>query len=81
VVSSAPFWVILIIGISGVMRRDELTKKSIDDIQDENSVLIVTVPDTKTGINRTLTVTNSDFVRLHRKHADRHVVSVIINYF
>jgi hypothetical protein len=81
VVSSAPFWVILIIGISGVMRRDELTKKSIDDIQDENSVLIVSVPDTKTGINRTLTVTNSDFVRLHRKHADRHVVSVIINYF
>jgi hypothetical protein len=81
VVSSAPFWVILIIGISGVMRRDELTKKSIDDIQDENSVLIVTVPDTKTGINRTLTVTNPDFVRLHRKHADTHVVSVIINYF
>jgi hypothetical protein len=29
---------------------------------DENSVLIVAVPDTKTGINPTLTVTNPDFV-------------------
>jgi hypothetical protein len=35
-------------GISGAMRRDELTKMSIYGIQDENSVLIVTVPDTKT---------------------------------
>jgi hypothetical protein len=29
---------------------------------DENSVLIVAVPDTKTDINPTLTVTNPDFV-------------------
>jgi hypothetical protein len=56
-------------GISGDMRRNELTKISIDDIQDENSVLIVTVSDTKTGINPTLT--NPDFVRLHSKYADR----------
>jgi hypothetical protein len=43
---------------------------SIDDIQDENSLLIVTVPDTKTGIKRTFTVTNQDdFVRLYRKYA------------
>ena len=35
-------------GVSGAMRRDELTKITIDDIQDGNSVLIVTVtvPDT-----------------------------------
>ncbi|CAH1377335.1 unnamed protein product [Tenebrio molitor] len=61
--------VILIMGISGAMRRDELTKMSIDDIQDEHSVLIVAVPDTKTGIKRTFTVTNPDFVRLYRKYA------------
>jgi hypothetical protein len=51
------------------MRRDELTKMSIDDIKDEHSVLIVTVPDTKTGIKRTFTVINSEFVRLYRKYA------------
>ncbi|KAH0811461.1 hypothetical protein GEV33_011330 [Tenebrio molitor] len=48
-------------GISGAMRRDELTKMSIDDIKDEHSVLIVAVPETKTGIKRTFTVTNPEF--------------------
>jgi integrase len=61
--------VILIMGISGAMRRGELTKMSIDDIKDEHSVLIVAVPDTKTGIKRTFTVTNPEFVRLYRKYA------------
>jgi hypothetical protein len=46
---------------------------------DENSVLIAAVPDTKTGINQTLTVPNPDFVRSHRKYRDRYVVIVIIN--
>jgi hypothetical protein len=58
-------------GILGAMRRDdaELTKMSIDDIKDEHSVLIVPVPDTKTDIKRTFTVTNPEFVRLYRKYA------------
>jgi hypothetical protein len=55
--------------MSGAMRRDELTKMSIHDIKDEHSVLIVAVPDTKTGIKRTFTVTNPEFVRLYRKYA------------
>jgi hypothetical protein len=48
---------------------------------DENSVLIAAVPDTKTGINQTLTVPNPDFVRSHRKYRDRYVVIVIINKY
>jgi hypothetical protein len=44
---------------------------------DENSVLIVAVPDTKSN----LTVTNPDFVRLHRKYANRYVVIVILNKY
>jgi hypothetical protein len=56
-------------GISGAMRRDELTKTSIDDIKDEHSVLIVAVPDTKTGMKRTFTLTNPECVRLYRKYA------------
>ncbi|CAH1379001.1 unnamed protein product [Tenebrio molitor] len=47
--------------ISGAMRRDKLTKMSI---KDEHSVLIVAVPDTKTGIKRTFTVTNPEFCRI-----------------
>jgi hypothetical protein len=49
-------------GISWTMWRDELTKISIDDIQDENSALIVTVSDTNTAIKRTFTLSNPDFV-------------------
>jgi hypothetical protein len=56
-------------GISGAMRRDELTKMCIDDIKDEHSVLIVAIPDTKTGTKRTFTVTNPEFVRLYCKYA------------
>jgi hypothetical protein len=48
---------------------------------DENFVLIAAVPDTKTGINQTLTVPNPDFVRSHRKYRDRYVVIVIINKY
>jgi hypothetical protein len=55
-------------GISGAMRRDELAKMSIDDIKDEHSLLIVAVPDTKSGIKRTFTVTNPECVRLYRKY-------------
>lgn len=55
-------------GISGALRRDELVKMSIEDIQDENTVLIVTVPDTKTDKKRVLTVTNIDFIRIYHKY-------------
>jgi hypothetical protein len=48
---------------------------------DENSVLTAAVPDTKTGINQTLTVPNPDFVRSHRKYRGRYVVIVIINKY
>lgn len=56
-------------GISGALRRDELTKITTDDIQDCDNVLIVNVPDTKTNMNRTFTVTNPDYIRLFRKYA------------
>jgi hypothetical protein len=70
-------------GISRAIGRDELTKMSIDDIQDENFVLIVIVPDIKTGIKRTFTVTNPDFVRLYRKYAalcSKHVLNRRVFY-
>jgi hypothetical protein len=46
-------------------------------------ILIVTVPDTKTGIKRTFTVTNPDFVRLYRKNAalrPKHVANCRVFY-
>lgn len=67
VFSSVRVQIVLILGISGALRRDELTKITFDGIQDKNSVLIVTGPDTKTDIKRTYTNTNSDYIRLYRE--------------
>ncbi|KAJ8969631.1 hypothetical protein NQ317_016581 [Molorchus minor] len=50
--------VVLILGISDVCRREELTKMTVDDIEDKDSIFIVKVPDTKTNIQRIFTVSN-----------------------
>lgn len=42
---------------------------TIEDIEDVGSVLIVKVPDSKTDIQRTFTVTNLDYIELFRKYA------------
>ncbi|XP_023313162.1 uncharacterized protein LOC111693184 [Anoplophora glabripennis] len=60
--------VVLILGISGACRREELTKMSVDDIEDKGSILIVKVPDTKTNIQRIFTVSNLDYIDIYRKY-------------
>lgn len=52
------FQICLIIAVAGGLRRDELGKLKLNDIQDKNDVLIITVPETKTGKQRIFTVTN-----------------------
>jgi hypothetical protein len=42
----------------------------------------MTIPDKKTGIKRTFTVTNADFVKLYRKYADnrpKHVAHRLVS--
>ena len=63
--------VILILGIAGACRRDELVKMVMDDIEDKQSVLIVRIPDSKTYNSRTFTVTNNanlDYLSIYRKY-------------
>src|SRR3978361_485955 len=48
--------VVLIFGISGACRREELMKMSLDDIEDLDSVLVLKVQDWKTTSQRTLTI-------------------------
>lgn len=65
--------VVLIMGIAGACRRDELVKMTVDDIEDKDSVLIVKVPDSKTRQSRIFTVTdNKDtpvkYLSLYRKY-------------
>lgn len=52
--------VVLILGIAGACRIDELTNLSIDDIEDTGSSLIIKIPNTKNQLPRTFIVTDSD---------------------
>lgn len=52
--------VVLIFGIAGACRCDELTKLQVNNIEDKGSLLIVKIPDTKTNKSRTFIVTNDD---------------------
>ncbi|KAJ8973037.1 hypothetical protein NQ317_004061 [Molorchus minor] len=61
--------VVLILGISGACCREELTKMTVDDIEDKYSILIVKVPDTKTNIQQIFTVSNLDYIDVYRKYA------------
>lgn len=60
--------IVLILGISGACRREELVKLTIDDIEDVGSVLIVKIPDTKTHSERTFTVSNVQYIEIYRKY-------------
>lgn len=44
--------------ICGACRCDELTYLRLENIQDKNDILVITIPDTKTHIARTFIVTN-----------------------
>jgi len=48
--------VVLIIGLCGACRGDELSKITIDNVEDIGSLLIVNIPYTKTKIERTFTI-------------------------
>lgn len=63
----------MIMGISGACRKDELCKMTTDNVEDKNSVIIVTISDTKNGVQRTFTIINREeqrinFVDLIRKY-------------
>lgn len=65
--------VALIFGISGALRRDELTKLTIDDIQDVSTALIIKLAETKTKTPRTFTIVQNannpiDHLGLYRKY-------------
>jgi integrase len=60
--------VVLIFGISGACRREELMKMSLDDIEDLDSVLVLKVPDSKTHSERTFTISNLEYIKMYRKY-------------
>lgn len=59
--------------ICGACRCDELTYLRLENIQDKNDILVITIPDTKTHIARTFIVTNdkingNNVIDIYRKY-------------
>lgn len=50
------------------MRREELTKLTVNNIEDRGCVLVVHIPDSKTHQERTFTITHQDYIQLYRKY-------------
>ncbi|KAJ3629839.1 hypothetical protein MTP99_014205 [Tenebrio molitor] len=53
--------VMLIIGISGACRREELTFLDVKNITDKGSYIIIQIPDTKTNVRREFTISPGNF--------------------
>ncbi|XP_054277439.1 uncharacterized protein LOC128996267 isoform X1 [Macrosteles quadrilineatus] len=73
--------VVLILGVAGACRRNELTKMLIDDIDDKGSILIVKVADSKTNQKRIFTLSDDDdldisYLELYRKYLKLRPVDV-----
>jgi integrase len=51
----------LIIGISGACRREELTFLDVKNITDKGSYIIIQIPDTKTNVRREFTISPGNF--------------------
>lgn len=47
-------------GVAGACRRDELVNMTVDDIQDHGTIIIVKIPDNKSGGHRSFTVTSGE---------------------
>jgi integrase len=63
--------VIAIIGLSVACRCDELKNMTIDDIQDTQSVLIINIPDSKTGKSRAVKnelANDLNLIEIYRKY-------------
>lgn len=63
--------VVLIFGIAGACRREELAKLTIDDVDDKDTILVVKISDTKNHVPRTFTIVNNndcDYLGIYRKY-------------
>lgn len=63
--------VVLLMGIFGGLRRDELVKMTVDDVQDKGSCVLIKVPETKTGESKGFTIveeTKINALNLVRKY-------------
>ena len=54
------FQIVLLFGISGACRCDELVKMKVQDIEDHGSIIYVKIPDSKTSAKNLIVQTTSN---------------------
>jgi integrase len=59
---------VLVIGISGACRCDEMVKMRTDDFEDLGSLVLVNIPDSKTKKPRSFTIAGDKFMNVYRKY-------------
>ena len=59
--------VLMIIGIAGACRRDELTNLCINDIEDTGSVIVINMPNTKTNVYRSFKIVDRSDERYNER--------------
>lgn len=60
--------VVVIVGIFGACRREELCQLTVDDVEDMGTSLIIKIPDTKTNVSRSFTIIEKIYLDLYRKY-------------
>ncbi|XP_031327417.1 uncharacterized protein LOC116181409 isoform X2 [Photinus pyralis] len=60
--------VVLVIGVSGACRCDEMVNMTIDNIEDLGSVIHIKIPDSKTKKPRSFTIIGEKYINLYRKY-------------
>ncbi|KAJ3661801.1 hypothetical protein Zmor_006183 [Zophobas morio] len=68
--------VALIFGVSGACRCDELSRMLVDDIEDQNNVLIVHIPDSKTKKPRRFVVVDERNLATYRRYLELRPPSI-----
>ncbi|KAJ3643753.1 hypothetical protein Zmor_026442 [Zophobas morio] len=63
------------------MRRDELTKLTVDNIEEKSFILVVKIPDSQTYSERTFTITYLEYIGKYKKYAALRPVNASTSRF
>lgn len=63
------FQTLLIFGVTGACRCDELLQMNVNDIQDLTNMLLINIPNTKTKKSRSFTVIGDFYLNIYREYA------------
>ncbi|XP_031342039.1 uncharacterized protein LOC116169963 [Photinus pyralis] len=74
--------VAMILGVAGACRREELYNMKVADIEDHGALLVVKIPNSKTNIQRTFTVTSQVddkvfYLEIYRKYIKLRPTNVV----